>query len=175
MKSTLALLALTSTTLVHAETIALYAGSGQNTNTDNTPWVVGFLLDTPQLIWGMDFSGEGTTVDQTGGSAGLYRDYVPRDLEQGFSINFLIGPRLTVKEGQTWRFDIAGIVGLRQDQRKCPGGQSYLGYDCYADEDPEASWTFNGGGLLSLTQRNWQVGLRATGESTQLIVGYRFK
>jgi hypothetical protein len=51
---------------------------------------------------------------------------------------------------------------------------SYLGYECYADEDPTYSYAVNYGALAHLSYKRIMVGARRTGESTQAVLGYLF-
>ena len=56
----------------------------------------------------------------------------------------------------------------------CPAGQSYLGYQCYADTDPESHWKLNYGGGVMVHFDRLAFGVRVTGESKTAIVGLNF-
>ena len=54
----------------------------------------------------------------------------------------------------------------------CP--KSYLGYQCYADRDPDKEYTVNYGVMATYSYKRAVFGVRATGESVQLLIGTRF-
>ncbi|WP_415392214.1 hypothetical protein [Paracoccus sp. SJTW-4] len=61
---------------------------------------------------------------------------------------------------------------MREAAADCP--DSYLGFQCYADTDPDTDYKGNFGGVLTVSVDRLTLGLRATGESTQMVAGFRF-
>ena len=146
----------------------LYFGGGINNNADelerdDTPFVVGILAHSPtgNLLIGGDIAGEGEMLDST---------YGTNAIRQAFSFNGLIGS--TLSQSQTTKVDAAFILGVRETFSDCP--DSFLGYQCYADEPPETEYTFNYGALVSISFNNIAVGLRMTEVSTMATVGFSF-
>ena len=133
-------------------------------NSGDNPLSIGFLRlsNTSDAVWGLDFSGEGTMRDSTGSNYNA--------IKQATSFNFLIGRNIIRNESS--RFDAAFILGVREKTSECP--KSYLGYQCYADTDPNKSYGLNYGLALTWTYKNVMLGVRATGESTQALLGLRF-
>ena len=91
-------------------------------------------------------------------------------VKQGMSFNLLLGTNLAKTELS--RFDVAVLLGARQKTTDCPS--SYLGYQCYADAEPDMKYGFNYGAVLTWSFKSVMVGIRATGESTQALIGMRF-
>lgn len=131
---------------------------------DDTPWSIGFMhqLDGRKLILGGDLGREGTMIDSTWG-----QNDTPT---QATSFNFLLGGNMVETGG--FRADAALLLGIRESFADCP--DSSLGYQCWADTAPDTEYTGNVGGLLALSFDRVMVGLRATGESTQILGGFRF-
>ncbi|CAM3247146.1 hypothetical protein SAMN04488021_10430 [Paracoccus aminovorans] len=140
------------------------AESGDPLENDDTPWSIGFLHQRAdsRLVLGFDIGREGTMIDSTWGL-----DERPK---QATSYNLLIGGSL-VDNGR-FRTDAALLVGLRESFADCP--DSYLGFQCYADRAPDTEYKGNFGAVLTLSVDRLALGLRATGESTQLVAGLRF-
>ena len=145
-----------------------YLGAGPDDDnpdiTGNTvPFVIGALAlqDETPFVWGLDFAGEGEMLDSTFGGDSL---------RQALSVNFLIGGNLGKTE--TMRVDAAAILGARESVADCP--DSFLGFQCYADREPDVEYDFNYGGLISLSFRKVSIGVRATGESAQAFLGWVF-
>lgn len=140
------------------------AKSASSTETGDTPYSLGFISmkDTSDTVFGLDISAEGTMLDSTWGKTNA--------LQQGTSLNFLLGRNLV--KGESGRFDASLLLGIRQESADCPS--SYLGYQCYADSEPERDYGFNYGVVLSYTYKKVMLGLRLTGESTQALIGFRF-
>lgn len=148
---------------------AIYFGVGSaNTDSefesDDTAWSLGYLSlsDSDSFVWGVDISGEGTMLNSTSRRN--------NEVEQGFSFNLLLGKNLL--QFDTFRTDFSLILGGRQSSKECP--DSSIGYECYADSEPDTSYKFNYGAALTFNYNSLFIGIRATGESTQGIVGYRF-
>ena len=139
------------------------AKSGDPRKSSDKPMSVGYLKisNASDTVWGADFSGEGTKLESTGGRTAV---------KQATAFNFLIGKNLN--RGENSRFDAAFLVGIRTTSSTCP--TSYLGYQCYADQPPTTSYGINYGVLATLTYRSLMLGVRATGESVQGLVGFRF-
>ena len=124
----------------------------------------GFLLKgEKQWAIGADFGIEGKQVDRTG-------DRVKE--ESGLSFNLLVG--IAAVETEHWRVVPFGLIGARRYKVTCPAGQSYLGYQCYADTDPESHWKLNYGGGVMVHFDRIALGVRLTGESKTAIVGLNF-
>lgn len=168
------LLLLVSAGYVHAQedvpmrnTFYLGAGSAKADGpfeNDDMPFSIGFThqVVNSKLVVGFDIAGEGTMLDSTWG-----RDERPK---RGTSYNFLLG-RNMVDSGR-FRADAALLLGVRESAKDCP--DSYLGWRCYADRDPETDYKGNFGGLLTFSFDKLTLGLRATGESAQMLAGLRF-
>lgn len=146
----------------------IYFGAGSASKSDplknsDTPLSAGFLNISNESngVWGLDISGEGTKIEFTGGRTSVV---------QATSLNFLVGSNISKVDNT--RFDAAFLIGGRTSSSSCP--KSYLGYQCYADQPPSTSYAMNYGVLLTMTYKSLMVGLRATGESAQGIIGFRF-
>ena len=139
------------------------ASSGNPQKSNDRPMSIGFLSNANPSgsVWGLDFSGEGTKLESNGSRT---------TVKQGTSINVLFGTNLSKSE--TTRFDAALLLGGRTSSSTCP--TSYLGYQCYADEPPKTSYDFNYGVVATVSYKNLMLGVRATGESTQALIGFRF-
>ncbi len=149
-------------------TSIVYVGAGAAAKDDLTksteaPVSFGFLSvsNASDTVWGLDFSGEGTKLESNG---------TRTTVKQGWSYNLALGKNIT--KGENTRFDAAFLVGMRTTSSTCP--TSYLGYQCYADEPPKNSYGFNYGVLATMTYKSVMFGLRATGESAQALIGFRF-
>ena len=151
---------------------AIYGGWGSsNEDTDfrgyseftNTPWSVG-VYGGEKYIFGVELAGEGTKFDSTSG-----RDNFEK---QALSYNFILGANAL--KNDDFKVDLGAIVGARETTESCPSGQSYLGYQCYADTPPSATYDINYGAIMTLSYKMGLIGVRATGESTQIILGLRF-
>jgi hypothetical protein len=138
--------------------------TGNKLESDATPVSLGFMKisNSDDAVFGGDISGEGTMVDSTYGQKGT--------VKQAFSFNALLGRNLVRTDGS--RFDGALLLGLRQKGADCPA--SLLGYQCYADRDPNMRYGFNYGAVFTWTYKSLLLGVRASGESTQALVGVRF-
>lgn len=147
----------------------IYAGIGNaergNPNkSDDTPWSLGYLYQAKnsKAFYGIDFAREGTSLDNTSGQNDA--------IEQGFSLNLVVGRDLNFNNG--WGAGIGVLLGAREAGESCP--DSYLGYQCYADEDPDTEYDFNYGAVLHLTFKKALIGARISGESSQLMFGVAF-
>jgi hypothetical protein len=166
----LAITASTSTSTIHANENIFYGGIGSaksdssSVNSDKTPFSLGYIMvsEKHKTIWGFDLSREGTLLDSTYGQNKAVR--------QGISYNLLFGTNLARTESS--RFDIAVLLGAREKTMECPS--SYLGYQCYANASPETEFGFNYGAVLTWSFNSVMVGMRATGESTQALIGLKF-
>ncbi len=112
---------------------------------------------------GADLGIEGEAIDRTGGRV---------KEESGLSFNLLLG--VAAVETERWRVVPFGLIGARRYKSTCPAGQSYLGYQCYADTDEEDHWKLNYGGGLMVHFDRLAIGARMTGESKTAIVGMNF-
>lgn len=141
----------------------IYAHVGED-KAGETAGGVGFLSrGTKSWALGLDFGIEGEAIDQT-----RWRNAET----SGWSLNLLLGYKIV--EGDGWEIIPFGLAGIRAHKYTCPAGQSYLGFDCYADTDSETDWKGNFGGGLIMQIGRVSFGVRATGESTTGIIGWRF-
>jgi len=141
------------------------AESGPIATTSNkSPFTVGYLKlsNTRDFVWGLDVSGEGTKLDSTWGQTNA--------VKQANSFNFLFGKNIGKTENS--RYDASLIAGFRHKTSSCPS--SYLGYQCYANSEPKTTYAFNYGIALTWSYKSLMLGVRATGESKQALVGIRF-
>ena len=120
----------------------VYAGGGPDA------LVGGALFDRASVAWGVDFAQEGLMTDRTGGSGGVFGDYVPNDTEKAISLNAVAALPLSLGQS-AGEVMLGALLGVRTTRRECPSGQSYLGFNCYADEDPDVSYKVNGGILVA--------------------------
>tara|TARA_B100000242_G_scaffold199186_1_gene144085 strand:+ start:161 stop:712 length:552 start_codon:yes stop_codon:yes gene_type:complete len=144
--------------------VGIGSASGGDDENDDTTWSIGFLADMENdSILGFDIAGEGTMLDST------YGGY--DDLAQGVSYNFLYG--VDVSENKDNKFHVGIILGFIEEEADCP--DSFLGYQCYADQPPDYEYGFNGGGFATYSlDENVNLGLRATSNSTQLTLGFKY-
>ena len=164
------LLAVSAASPSQANESIVYGGIGTAKNdsssatSDKNSFSLGYIRisEIHNSIWGLDFSKEGTLLDST------YRQN--KAVKQGMSFNLLLGTNLAKTELS--RFDVAVLLGARQKTTDCPS--SYLGYQCYADAEPDMKYGFNYGAVLTWSFKSVMVGIRATGESTQALIGMRF-
>jgi hypothetical protein len=142
----------------------IYLGGGSS-KTDSygkssgTAVTLGFIKQSnaSDTFFGGDISGEGTK----------YHNGNP---EKSTSFNLIIGKNLNKTENG--RFDGGLLIGFREKSSSCP--TSYIGYQCYADSEPSTKYGANFGALLTYTHKSLILGIRATGESKQLIVGFKY-
>jgi len=145
--------------------VGVGSSSGGDDENDDMPWSLGILHNSPtsDRVYGFDISGEGTMLDTT------YGGY--DDLAQGFSFNLLYG--FDTSEDKDDKLSAGLIIGFIEEEQDCP--DSYLGYQCYADESPDTEYGFNGGGFINYSvNESLNLGLRATSNSTQLTIGFKF-
>ena len=86
------------------------------------------------------------------------------------SVNLLVGSNFG--KSDFGRLDGAFLVGMRGKTSDCP--KSYIGYRCYADGDPAVKFGLNYGVVMTWSYKSILVGIRATGESKQALLGFRF-
>ena len=166
----LCFLTISATSAIQANESIVYGGIGSarsnssSATSDNNPFSLGYIniSDVRSSVWGLDFSKEGSLLDST------YRQN--RAVKQGTSYNLLLGTNLAKTESS--RFDVAILIGAREKTKDCPS--SYLGYQCYANAEPDTQYGFNYGAVLTWSFKGMMIGIRATGESTQAIVGLKF-
>lgn len=141
----------------------LGAASDEAYEDDTMPWSLGVMFRpaTSPLVFGFDIAGEGTKLDGT---------YGYDSLEQAFSFNFTFGGQIVSTD--TMRLDAALLIGARETAADC--SDSYLGYRCYADAAPEVEYEANYGAIVSATFGRGMLGVRATSESVQALVGIAF-
>lgn len=139
--------------------------SGPATTTSiKSPYTIGYLnlSNTRDAVFGFDISGEGTKIDSTWGQNNA--------VKQANSFNLLFGKNIGKTDNS--RYDFAVIAGFRHKTTDCPS--SYLGYQCYANTEPKTSYAFNYGLAVTWSYKSLMLGVRATGESKQALVGVRF-
>lgn len=146
-----------------------YFGAGTSNDdgpdaADETPLVIGFTHQpmNSKMVWGLDIAREGTMLDSTYGQ--------DRAVSSAISFNLLVGRNFV--ETAKYKVDGALILGVREEAQDCPA--SFLGYQCYADTDPETEYTGNFGALATISLEKMVIGVRATSESAQVLVGFRF-
>ncbi|WP_052701063.1 hypothetical protein [Loktanella sp. S4079] len=168
--STITLL-LVSAGAVQAQSLSssvLYVGVGKAINLeadeiDDTPFSIGFMhLAEPGAVnFGFDLGIEGTMLDST---------YGGNNLEQAMSANVLVGTN--VYRDRNIRGDVAVLAGLREKVADCP--DSSVGYQCYADIDPEYDFHFNYGAVVTVSFDAIALGVRVTEKSSQVLIGAQF-
>lgn len=128
-------------------------------------WGGGFVWNrrVSTLAAGVDFGIEGEREDLTHGG---------ESTEEGFSFNLLAGINPFKDKNRSAAF--FGLVGFRSYKTTCPTGQSYLGYQCYADYDPENHYKINYGGVVMVYFKRIAVGARITGESQTALLGWNW-
>lgn len=146
-----------------------YFGAGTSNDdgpdtADETPLVVGFTHQpmNSKMVWGLDMAREGTMLDSTYGQ--------DRAVSSALSFNLLVGRNFI--ETAKYKVDGALILGVREEAQDCPS--SFLGYQCYADSAPDTEYTGNFGAMATVSVEKMVIGVRATGESAQVLVGFRF-
>ena len=169
VKKYLALIALVSgvASTANADGIIYFgAGSAETASTTvngDTPMAIGYLaLRDEGPFFGFDIGAEGTVLDSTYGQT--------NKPNQAYSFNVILGTNISKHEKH--RFDVGAIAGIIEKAKDCPS--SYLGYACYANTAPDTEYTANFGALITYSYDKLTIGLRATGESTQLILGVKF-
>jgi hypothetical protein len=148
----------------------IFFGSGSaeagpaSATSNKSPFAIGYLnlSNSRDSVWGFDIGGEGTKLDSTWGQNNA--------VKQANSFNLIAGRNIGKSENS--RYDLAAIVGFRHKTSSCPS--SYLGYQCYANTEPKTSYAFNYGLTLTWSYKNLMLGVRATGESKQALVGIRY-
>lgn len=162
-----ALIALAGMAVAQEGRNALYLGAGPaptgfDENQD-TPFSFGVYHVDPhtQFLMGFDIGLEGTRFDGT---------YGIDTLEQATSFNLLLGR--SVYQDSAMAVDLAVVLGFRETAADC--ADSYIGWACYADVEPEYEYDLNYGGLATVTFQTVMVGLRATESSVQLVAGISF-
>ncbi|MDO5648215.1 hypothetical protein [Paracoccus sp. (in: a-proteobacteria)] len=147
-----------------------YVGAGashsdRKDENNQVPFSIGMTHHAPGggVVYGFDFAGEGVVYDST-----YHRNADPR---RAMSMNLVVGGN--VVNGTRTKVDAALLVGIRQATQDCDR-QSYLGHQCYADRSPRVEYKPNAGALLTVSYDRAVIGLRATGQSAQMIGGFRF-
>jgi hypothetical protein len=142
----------------------IYVGLGNSKSDVGTPWSAGMLAFAKRSEWifGLDVGGEGTKTDNR---SGRYNGE-----KQAMSLNIAIGNGKRIK-GHT-HLGLSGLFGMRQTDESW--GQSYLGYQCYADEAPRMQFTANFGVIANIAYKNAMVGTRITNASSQILFGLAF-
>ncbi len=137
-----------------------YVGLGRQTAGQSIPFSFGWFYSPPRKTTsiGFDVAGEGVYANRT---AGEY------ELKRAYSFNLLVGLRSHNTNG--WRVGLDALLGARVTNRECPA--SYIGFECYAGQDPEVSFGLNAGGIAHVSFQKLFVGARVTGESSQLLLG----
>lgn len=146
----------------------IYVGAGTQDDSgslvsDGTPFSLGIYArpSNRPLIIGFDYGREGSMLDSTGGG---------EEVRKANSYNLLLGT--TLFEGRNYSVNGIALLGMRETFSDCP--DSFLGFECYADRAPTTEYDVNYGAMLTTTFDSFAVGLRATGESTQVTFGMSF-
>tara|TARA_B100001250_G_C19732704_1_gene759280 strand:- start:329 stop:910 length:582 start_codon:yes stop_codon:yes gene_type:complete len=163
-------------TVIEKETDSLiYIGLGSADDSDivgEEPWSVGFIYREENNFFGLDIAGEGVKINQ----ARDYYDgtYYVESTEQATSFNLIAG--IKVSGDSSLRTDLGLLIGIVEQSEECP--TSYSGYNCYYSSyyqnQSDVEYTFNYGLALHATYDRVTFGIRATGESTQIIFGFNF-
>ena len=137
----------------------MYVASGSATTGNDKAYSIGFMKisNSNERQWGADVSAEGT----------MFHNGRP---ETANSVNLLVGSNFG--KSDFGRLDGAFLVGMRGKTSDCP--KSYIGYRCYADGDPTVKFGLNYGVVMTWSYKSILVGIRATGESKQALLGFRF-
>ena len=153
----------------------LYIGLGSADDSEivgEEPWSVGFIFRDENNFYGLDIAGEGVKINQ----ARDYNDgtYYVESTEQATSFNLIAG--IKVSGNSNLRTDLGLLIGIVEQSEECP--TSYSGYNCYYssyyENRSDVEYTFNYGLALHTTYDRVTFGIRATGESTQIIFGFNF-
>lgn len=159
---TILLFSASSIASTETDTRLWFVGAGNNAEelAPSTSWSLGFIGENNgEYWWGFDIAGEGYSLDST------YNQN--EDLDSALSLNFMWGKEISEN------FILLGVIGARDKTSECES-QSYLGYQCYADSDPDVSYGVNYG-IHSIYQfEKMTLGLRLTGESSQLTLGFKY-
>lgn len=123
----------------------------------------GLIMNDTGLFFGADLGFEGVEVDTTGGQA--------PETSQSLSLNGIIGRSFGDGENSP-RFSAGILLGVYDTAVSCPA--SNLGYDCYANREPETESDLNVGAVGLIDFGGIAVGVRATGLSQQVMVGFSF-
>ena len=144
--------------------IAIYLGGGESKSANENSMSFGFVVipNYNELLWGADFSREGTKLVANWGEND--------ETTSATSYNLLIGKNLYFLDNS--RIDIAFLFGARESFDSCP--KSNLGYKCTSERSTESKYEFNSGLGLFWSQNKMLFGIRATTVSTQLLIGAKF-
>ncbi len=158
-----------------SKNVLLYIGLGSAADeelVDEDSWSVGLLLRDEKNFYGIDIGGEGVMVNQ----ARDYYDgtYTVSSIDQATSFNLTAG--MKISGSSKLRVDLGLLVGIIEQSSECPS--SYSRYQCYYSSSYgnrlDYEYTFNYGIVLHTTYERITLGLRASGESTQLVFGINF-
>ena len=151
-----------------------YIGLGKSDHSDiidEEPWSVGLIVRDEDSFYGIDIGGEGVMIEQ---SRNYDNTYSVDSIDQAISVNLLAG--LKVTEKSKFRLDLGLLAGIIEQSSECPS--SYGSYQCYYssvyDNRTDYEYTFNYGLVLHATYDRVTFGLRASGESTQILLGLNF-
>lgn len=155
---------------VHAQERAflVYFGGGTSFESDEmvadgTPISFGIASAASNggTIVGFDFGREGEMLDSTFGGDSF---------RMATSYNLLVGGNLY--SGTSVRADAMLLIGARETFADCP--DSFLGFQCYADAEPDVEYDLNLGAVVMTTFDGMGLGVRVTQQSAQAVVGFRF-
>ena len=140
----------------------LYIGIGNNNETENGVGGVAFAFGATgsynKYAFGFEVGIEGDYLDCTGRCTGY---------EKSLSINLPFG--YDVLERGDHRIRLMVMIGMKREAESCP--RSYLGFECYADREPDIDWEFNYGGIAMYTFKKVTMGVRYTPFSQQALIG----
>jgi len=146
--------------------IGIGSGTGGDASLEysGTPWSVNLLFRdlAKRRYFGIDFAGEGTSLNNTSGKY--------NEVEQGFSFNVQYGGTANLRPAV--RLGGGFLIGLRLTGKSCP--DSYLGYECYAGEAPTPEYALNYGSAVFAGVGKVTVGARVSGVSKQVLVGFAY-
>ncbi len=129
-----------------------------------TTYALGAILHTGEgFFFGGDLGFEGVEIDTRGGRS--------PEASRSLSYNGIVGR--SIGDGQSSpRVSLGVMLGFYQTAVTCP--PSNLGFDCYANFEPETSSDLTIGLLAMADMGGFAFGLRATELSQQIVVGLSF-
>lgn len=138
----------------------IFVTYGSNTDNEESAFSIGLLSqpDDKGFRFGFDLGFEGEKLECYGGDC--YG-------ELGISFNGLVG--YTPMDS---KWTVGVLAGFSQETSDCP--RSGLGFRCWADRTPDTEYGFNYGGFLQYHFEKYGVFLRATSNSTQAGLTFRF-
>ena len=149
--------------------VIVYGGTGTS-YPSSTGWVVGAYGESPSngSIYGFDLAIEGEYKDYT------YGRFTNPSVSTGISANVLAGRSFRGDDGD-FAIALMGLIGFYTAGLECPDGlpASGLGYQCYANYEPESITDLQVGLMGTVNFNDIMVGVRLTSNSEQVLVGFK--